>query len=483
VLELTFIVVFNDLVYTSKTNNNGEKLYIYILLNMKTLFLFIPNFVFSSDLLRTNFIKYISQKYQVIVFSPIFKSNPSHQYYQSSSVEYINWDVENPRFWLFFTKTLRISLIREFDNLEYYKIRRLTKKNLNWQRKLLRSLGWFVPRPFLTADFFTKLENFILPNQARFKKMIVKYSPELLLTATPGFSSFEAEAIIMAGKNGLKAVSINSSWDNYASNAIQLRKTDYLVCWNKVMKEEALSIHNYPKSKVFVSGIYRFDHHFLNKKRRVTREDYLISKGLDPRLKTLLFATVPPNTYPHQYRVWREIIEMRDRNEFGQELNIFIRLHPNDKRVRYEEFEGIKNLHIALPGKQIDIGKAGDKKTEMDESDLEELRFLFDYTDININFRSSMSLESTIYGQPIINLALYDYSLHYHVDHYIPILKSGGVKLVTDKKELSNSINNYLSNPNLDKEGRKKIFDDYIGFSDGLSPKRCIDALFKMIQT
>lgn len=448
---------------------------------MRTLFLFIPHYVFSSDLLHTNFIKVLAEQYRVIIFSPVFQANPAQNYYQSPNIEYLTWTEERPKFWLFFTKTLRIALIREFDQLKYFQLRRKLKINLNWQRKLLRIISWFLPRPLLTADFFTWLECHLLPNSRNFQNYLKKYKPEIILTCTPGFNSIDAEAIILAKKNGLKTVAINSSWDNYTSNAIQLRKTDYLICWNEIMKKEALEIHHYPNNKVFVSGVYRFDHHFQFHLPEISREEFLKNKGLDPNLKTLFLSTVPPNTYPPQYDVWREIIKMRETGHFAEDVNIFIRLHPNDDLKKYDEFRNSKNLHIELAGKSITATGSTTHKIEMDEADLENLRYSLKYTDININFRSSLSLEATIYDKPIINLALNSYALYYQMDHYIPILKSGGVKLVETTEELLRAINEYLRNPSLDNAGRKIIFENYIGFSDGLSYKRSVHALAKMI--
>ncbi|OGY67100.1 MAG: hypothetical protein A3I24_02885 [Candidatus Harrisonbacteria bacterium RIFCSPLOWO2_02_FULL_41_13b] len=466
---------------------------------MKTIFLFIPHYVFSSDLLHTDFIKGLSKSYQVIIFSPIFKSNPPENYYQSPNLKYIIWSEEYPKFWLFFTKTLRLALIREFDQLKYFQLRRLMKINLNWQRKLLRTISWFIPRKLLTVDFFTKLEYWLLPASKKFRAYAQKYHPHLIITCTPGFNSIDAEAIIQAKKLKLPTASINSSWDNYTANAVQFRKTDYLVSWNKVMKKEAIEIHHYPENHLFVSGVYRFDHHFQHMnstpspndsgnanaptriKQRLTREEFLKNKGLDPQLKTLFLTTVPPNTYPPQYEVWRQIIKMREEKKLREDVNIFIRLHPNDLAEKYTEFQGLKNLHIELAGKKLETTGSSPHKIEMDESDLDNLRYSLKYTDININFRSSLSLEATIYDQPMINIALYDYANRYDVDWYIPIIKSGGVKLVVTAEELKQAINDYLTNPKLDSEGRKKIFADYVIFNDGQSYQRGIAAINSII--
>ncbi len=444
---------------------------------MRTLFLFIPHYVFTSDLLRTNFIRSLAEKYKVIVFGPV----ASGDYYRSPNVEYIPYESEYPNFWLVFSKTLRLGLIREFDKLEYMKLRYRRKINMNWQRHLLRTIGWFLPRPLLTARFFTALETWLLPNSKKFQGYVKQYRPDLLMTCTPGFNNLEAEAIILAKKNGIPTASIDSSWDNYTSNSIQFRHTDYLICWNGIMKKEAVELHHYPADHVLVSGTYRFDHHFEPHPKEPGREEFLRSKGLDPNLKTLWLCTVPPNTYPPQYQVWKTIIAMRDRGEFGQQVNIFFRIHPNDEAERYKEYAGMKNVHVELAGHMKQKAPGSGQKIEMDETDLDNLRHSLKYTDININFRSSLNLESAIYDQPCIDLALENYKERYWVDWYIPLVESGGINIVTTNEELQNAIIGYLKDPKKDTEGRKKLRELYIGFSDGKSYQRSVDAISTIV--
>src|SRR3989344_1427066 len=269
---------------------------------MRTLFLVIPNFVFSSDLLRTEYIKYLPEKYRVVVFSPIFKLNPPGGYYQSPNIIYIPWEAEHPKLWLLFNKTLRLALIREFDNLEYHKLREKTQLNMNWQRKLLKFFAGLLPRPLTRADFFTRLENILLPNSPAFLKYIKEYKPSLVITATPGFNSVEAEAILLAKRSGIKTLATNFSWDNLFNTAKQIRKPDYLIAWNDALvKKAAMEIHGYPEDHVFVSGVMRFDDHFTGRARNAAeRKGFLEEKGLDPKLKTILYTTVPPQIYPFQ---------------------------------------------------------------------------------------------------------------------------------------------------------------------------------------
>ncbi len=452
---------------------------------MKTVFLFVPHYVFGSDLLHTQYIKYLSQKYKIIVFSPIVKEDSPHDYWQSPNIIYKFWDTPRPKFWIFFNKTLRIAMVREFDGLEYHKLRAITGKNLNWRRKILGIISRLLPKLLTNADTFSFIEKLLIPNSDDFKKLLGEYKPEIILTSTPGFSDTEAEIIHLSKKNNMPTMAVNFNWDNLFNNAKHIRKTDFLVTWNEVAKKAAKDIHHYKSDRVFVGGPLRFDHHFAHgqiKRDETERENFLDRKSLDPKLKTVLFTTVPPHTYPFQVEFLKELIELRDKNIFGEDLNIYVRTHPRDEVGNYKKFSGIRNLHIEHAGTIKDKQRGQLNRTEMDEDDLNNLRQTLLYSDVAINFRSTITLETFIYDIPTINLAYNGYSLYYQMDHYIPIIKEAAVKLVTDTDSFVSAMKKYLNNSSLDREKRRKILDQEIPYRDGLSYKRNVDFIETALQ-
>ena len=140
---------------------------------MKTIFLVIPHFVFTSDLLRTNYIGYLSQKYRVVIITPMIGDGEAlaGKYLQSPNVIYLKRQLENPRLWQWF-KLLRIGLVNQFDHLvsvqQFYQSPNY--KN-NWPRRLARFLG----RPwssFVSVDFLTKVELTLLPRSVSFEQYV-----------------------------------------------------------------------------------------------------------------------------------------------------------------------------------------------------------------------------------------------------------------------------------------------------------------------
>ncbi len=439
---------------------------------MRTILLCIPNYVFISDLLRTKYIEYIASKYRVVVLTPFIDDQTAvaGRYTTLPNIVYKKWALENPRLWGVM-KTLRISWVNEFDylpSIRYWYLRPNYKNSRT--RRLLRFFGLPFAR-FLTADFFTNLESKLLPKSPTFDALMREYDPALLVTTTPGFDPLEAECILFAKRAGIPTVAINFTWDNLTMNSKHIRKTDYLIAWNAVMKQEAQSIHHYPGSRIFVSGTPRFDPYFDGEALDPGREKFLKSKNLNPKHPTIFHTTVT-KAYPFQKKYIRDMIRMREEGSIPY-ANIFIRIHPLDLPQNYEEFLGVPDLHVEKAGEG---GAEG--RVEMNYEDLLNLKHSLKYTDINVNYASTISIEACIFNKPVINIGYIErFALAYDFDHYRPIVESGAVRVAKTDEDLTRFINMYLGDPALDREGRKKIVSAYVGYTDGLSYKRSVDFL------
>lgn len=441
---------------------------------MKTIFLFIYPRLFISDLLRGEYIKYLSSKYKVVVFL----ENLDDSYYKSDNVIYIKFPfkLNKFRFWTIFESLLRINLIRRFDNFIGIKYRHVRYSGNDWRKNLLKFIAQLLPRKFFNPSFFYWFEKIFITHKKEFKYYIDKYNPSLVLTSGPGFYFMEGWAILCAKKFGIPTAAINFSWDNLTIYARSVRKTDYIICWNDIVKKDAQTIHGYKDNEVFVAGILRYD--FLFKKDELgSREQFLKNKGLDPDKKTIFVATATDSDLDLHKKV---INAIRDMN-----VNIYVRVHPLERMKTYEEFKKLNNVYIEYAG----TVKQGDEErgwqTEMEKEDQVNLKKILKFCDLHINRSSTMTLDSLAFNLalPIINLKfptsvvpVADY------EHYKPIVDEGAVRLARNIDDAVRYVKMYLDNPLLDIENRKKVFDMMIKFSDGLSYKRSVDFLEKMIK-
>ena len=452
---------------------------------MKTIFLFIRNAILMSDLLRTDYIKYLSQKYRVVVFTPFLGEEEARMgnYFASTNVIYKKWNGKNVKTLAKF-KFLRTACMRELNfvssiDIFYSSDRFLKDKRARLARFLSGPLA-----PLMTNDFFTKLESFFVRVPPEFKQYCETYKPSLVITATPGIQLYEAEAIILAKKMGLKTLATNFSWDNLMSfKSSRLRRPDYLFCWNDIIRESALKIHGFNPARVFVAGSMRFDRYFKESDVLPGREEFLRGKNLDPRHPTVLFATASKNLN-FNLTILRDLLALRSAGEIPYS-NILLRLHPIDDPKTYKEFKKEPDFCIEEAGRKITTPTGGEV-VEMRREDFVNLKATLAHTEINVNFKSTISLESFLLGKPVINyLDLTQPLLNkiYYDEHsyYRPIVKEGAVRISKNKDDLKAMINDYLADPSLDEAARERVAKKYIPFRDGLSFKRNVDLIEKII--
>ena len=325
---------------------------------MKTVFLFVANYVYSSDFLRTPYIRCLSEKYTVVVFMPSRGLKEAKELYPVlPHVVYIPWDTHYPSFWNMFTKLFRYSLSRKFD-YEPVLQRNYAKNMKGLKRRSLHALSHLFPKNFFTPAFFSKWEIRLLPLPRNFRKLCDHYHPSLIITSSPGFNPYDAEALTFARKLSIPSIAVNFSWDNFHNGAHNFRKPDFLIVWNEIMKAEAVAMQGFDPARVFVSGPIRFDHYFKSREI-MSREEFLRSKNLDPKEKTILVSTVTNGTYPLEDELIKNLLKTREKGTFPGLPNIFVRLHPKDSYEKYKMFETCRNVRVEEAGKQqtVDFGK------------------------------------------------------------------------------------------------------------------------------
>lgn len=445
---------------------------------MKTILLFIYHYAHMSDLLQTEWIREASKHMRVVVVTPKRKDEMSIPHFASPDVIYRNYSVVNTKI-LHRFKLLRVSTVRKFDSMTIMQY----SYKLFWEdqrRKFLRILSWPFSF-FLKPEFYTFWETKFLSSSNEFDALVREFSPALIATCTPGLTLFEAEAIIFAKQKKIPTVAVNFTWDNLTGNALHVRKPDYLICWNDILKEEAIRWHGYKPKHIWSAGILRFDHYFQKEEYSLSREEFLRSKGLDPSKKTVLIATVSFNTFPHQKDIVSHIVSLKEKHALEYDFNIFIRVHPIDRYDIYAEFTGKEGIHIERAGEARLPDTMHGHKVEMTKNDLLNLKYTLRYTDVDVNFASTLTLESCIFDQPVVNVGLGVYNEAYEWTHYKPVVDAGGVRVARTLEEIGPLVDMYMKDPSLDREGRKEIVRRWVQFTDGMAYKRSVEALRKII--
>ena len=247
-----------------------------------------------------------------------------------------------------------------------------------------------------------------------------------------------------------------------------------MLIFGEIIKKEALDLHGYRPENVFVSGILRYDH-FFKEGDLGTREEFLISKNLDPGQKTILVATSTdpdPDLYKRIIRLLQKL-----------KVNILVRIHPLERLTDYQEFESNKNVRVELAGtvRQDDSKKGW--QVEMGEEDRVNVKKIFKFCDLNINRSSTISLDSLIFDMPVINLDFGTSQVPIVTfPHYWPLIEAGAVRLAHNEEELIKFAMMYLDDSSVDSRERQKIVAKLVPFRDGLAYKRNVDFLAEIIK-
>lgn len=322
-----------------------------------------------------------------------------------------------------------------------------------------------------------------------FDQIIAKYSPDLIFLPTI-FTTNDVRLLKCAKKHDIKTVGMIKSWDNLTGKDPMAIFPDWLIVHNEKIREEAYDMHRYPKERVLVSGIPQLDV-FADPQFPISREAFCTKLGLDPNKKTILYTAMGSWIVIHEREVIEILADLVKKNAFNQPAQLLVRLHP----AYVSEDESLKKI----PGIILDRPGGSDFQFNSWRADwefnIEDTRHLVSTivnSDVVINSGSTTTIDAACLDRPIININFDGYAGQKEAqsrsvrrllekEHYMPIIQSGGVKIVDSIEEMVEAINAAFNNPNQAKEGRKKILETQVYKLDGKAGKRIADFVLEKL--
>jgi len=273
------------------------------------------------------------------------------------------------------------------------------------------------------------------------------------------------------------------SWDNLTNHGILRLMPDRLIVHSPFIKDLAMRLHHIPENIISMTGIPQYDWYtdtglFMN------REDFCREIGADPGKKLILFAGIGDFLAPHEWEVVKILSEEMEAGRMAYPATILFRPHPNFLTQR----EKIR----ALPGVIFDDRVArytGQEKStmEMGRAEMAHLINSLRHADVVVTGASSIAIDASAFDRPIVCIAFDGYAddpywnsvRRYYRDftHYQLIAQTHGFRIAYDKNGMVSFVNEYLRNPSLDSEGRKKIVNEFIWKLDGASARRLGNAV------
>jgi CDP-glycerol glycerophosphotransferase (TagB/SpsB family) len=177
-----------------------------------------------------------------------------------------------------------------------------------------------------------------------------------------------------------------------------------------------------------------------------------------------------------------------ERGDLSKECVVVARPHP-----KY----GIRGIHTKEPvGRYLLIDEPAKylgesvETLEMEKSQMDHLANLLYHADVVVTGASTITIDAAVLDRPVINVVFDGRSTlpehqsirknYYRFTHYIALVKTKGMRLVFSEAELIEWIKKYLDSPSLDREERKQVVRDFVGFTDSRSVERMVSALIDM---
>ncbi|KIO54205.1 hypothetical protein [Flavobacterium hibernum] len=297
-----------------------------------------------------------------------------------------------------------------------------------------------------------------------------------------------APLVYQAEKLKIKTASFIFSWDNLASKGRMAANFDYYLVWSNLMKSELQQFYSsVKKDHIEVVGTPQFEPYVLDR-YKVSKEQFILKFKLNPNLKTICFSCGDISTSKND-ELYIETIANAIQEGKIKDVNFIIRTSPAEDPIRFS------NYAKRFPFIKWNYPKWNLSRENHQESwsqripsieDIKDLRSLLEYSDLNINMLSTMSLDFIQFDKPVINTVfgnskngLYDDQRFLKYAHIENVVKSNATKIVKDQEELINAINLYLDNSELDSENRKELLQLQVSKPLENTGKRIAQTLLK----
>jgi CDP-glycerol glycerophosphotransferase (TagB/SpsB family) len=226
----------------------------------------------------------------------------------------------------------------------------------------------------------------------------------------------------------------------------------------------------------------QFDGYFrsLSSGQPGSRAAFFRSIGADPSRRLITLTTTPRELYPHHDHVLRVLIAAMAAERFSAPVEILVRLHPRDDAESYREFAGMPHVLIEKPFRRTVTSGDGLAVDIMPEHQ-RHLADTMRHSDVVVNVASTIAIEASIFDTPVVNVSFdgetpspFERSArrYYRFTHYANITRHQAVRVAEQPAEMVDSIDCYLQDPALDRDGRRAVVDEQCQFRDGRSAER-----------
>lgn len=325
-----------------------------------------------------------------------------------------------------------------------------------------------------------------------YKRLFERTRPGVVFaTSQRHYSDYSLLPAVVAAKElGIPTATFIVSWDNLSSKGRIVAPFDHYLVWSETMRGELQKY--YPQiagDRIHVVGTPQFDP-YGDKRLLWSREEFFRRIGGDAARRLICFSGGDAETCPEDPGHVRVLLEQIRAGEIKGNPQVLVRPSPADDGARYRAVrESFPELIFAPPAW---LHPKGGNWTRIipKREDVAFLANLTHHADLNVNLGSTMTLDFGLHDKPVVNVAfdianpplfgmpVYDY--YYHYEHFLPVVEFGASRIARTAEALPEHINAYLSDPSLDRAGRRRLVEMHVDVRPGESSQATVEALLRI---
>ncbi|TDP00862.1 hypothetical protein [Flavobacterium sp. 245] len=279
---------------------------------------------------------------------------------------------------------------------------------------------------------------------------------------------FIAPVIYAAELLKVRTATFIFSWDNLASKGRMSGNYDCYLVWSDLMKSELLQFYpSVKEQQIKVVGTPQFEPYVLDRYKS-TKEKFHNEFDLDPSMKTICFSCGDVSTSKND-ELYIDTIASAITNNNIPKVNFLVRISPAEDGSRFkdlkEKYSFIKWNFPKWVLTRKDHQESWSQRVPTVE-DVIDLRSILQFSDLNINMLSTMSLDFMCFKKPVINpvfgsidSGLYNDQKFLDYEHIKNVVNSKSTRIAKNDSELISAINLYLQNPEIDEKERARLVE------------------------
>jgi hypothetical protein len=235
----------------------------------------------------------------------------------------------------------------------------------------------------------------VIPTNDEIERYLVSRRPDVVLfTPYVGLRTIQPDFLRAAQALGLRTGVCVKSWDNLSSKSLIRPVPDRVFVWNGIQREEALTLHSIPPSRIVVTGAQCFDEWFAWSPR--PREEFCGRVGLDPARPLVLYACSVPWTGQSEVGfVRRWVSAIRAAGGLFADAGVLVRPHP--KRAHDWADDDLSDL----PGVVV---YPSDGHAPTDDASKADYYDSIYHSSAVVGLNTSAMIEAAIVGRPVLTV-------------------------------------------------------------------------------